>query len=36
VAEVAVVGVADQLKGQVAMAFVVPKDAASVDSDAAR
>jgi len=36
VAEVAVVGVADNLKGQVAMAFVVPKDAASVDSDAAR
>jgi propionyl-CoA synthetase len=36
VAEVAVVGVADKLKGQVAMAFVVPKDAASVDSDAAR
>src|SRR6185436_231610 len=28
VAEVAVVGVADALKGQVAMAFVVPKDAA--------
>lgn len=36
VAEVAVVGVADKLKGQVAMAFVVPKDAASVDGDAAR
>ena len=36
VAEVAVVGVADKLKGQVAMAFVVPKDAASVDSEAAR
>ncbi|HRI17114.1 MAG TPA: propionate--CoA ligase [Burkholderiaceae bacterium] len=34
VAEVAVVGVADQLKGQVAMAFVVPKDAAAV-ADAA-
>ncbi len=33
VAEVAVVGVADQLKGQVAMAFVVPKDS-SVISDA--
>ncbi len=30
VAEVAVVGVADALKGQVAMAFVVPKDAALV------
>ena len=30
VAEVAVVGVADMLKGQVAMAFVVPKDAAAV------
>ena len=27
VAEVAVVGVADQLKGQVAMAFVIPRDA---------
>jgi len=33
VAEVAVVGVADQLKGQVAMAFAVLKDA-SVVSDA--
>ena len=30
VAEVAVVGVADTLKGQVAMAFVVPRDAARV------
>lgn len=30
VAEVAVVGVADSLKGQVAMAFAVPRDAASV------
>ncbi len=30
VAEVAVVGVADQLKGQVAMAFVVTKDASQV------
>ena len=29
VAEVAVVGVADSLKGQVAMAFVVPKDPAT-------
>ncbi len=34
VAEVAVVGVADALKGQVAMAFVVPKNAAAV-ADAA-
>ena len=32
VAEVAVVGVADQLKGQVAMAFAVLKDAAAADS----
>jgi propionyl-CoA synthetase len=31
VAEVAVVGVADQLKGQVAMAFVVLKDASAVN-----
>ena len=31
VAEVAVVGVADVLKGQVAMAFVVPKDATGLD-----
>ncbi len=36
VAEVAVVGVADQLKGQVAMAFVVPKDASELTDDAAR
>ena len=38
VAEVAVVGVADALKGQVAMAFVVLKDAskAATDADAAR
>ncbi|MDD0809835.1 propionate--CoA ligase [Curvibacter sp. RS43] len=36
VAEVAVVGVADKLKGQVAMAFVVPKDASSADSPEAR
>lgn len=36
VAEVAVVGVADALKGQVAMAFVVPKDAAGLDDPAAR
>ncbi len=34
VAEVAVVGVADQLKGQVAMAFVVLKDASRVASPA--
>jgi len=36
VAEVAVVGVADQLKGQVAMAFVVAKDTSSLTDDAAR
>ena len=36
VAEVAVVGVADALKGQVAMAFVVPKDASSLADDTAR
>jgi propionyl-CoA synthetase len=36
VAEVAVVGVADQLKGQVAMAFAVAKDASGLDSQAAR
>jgi propionyl-CoA synthetase len=36
VAEVAVVGVADQLKGQVAMAFVVAKDASSLTDAAAR
>jgi propionyl-CoA synthetase len=36
VAEVAVVGVADQLKGQVAMAFVVPRDSAAVADDKAR
>ncbi|HQS42511.1 MAG TPA: propionyl-CoA synthetase, partial [Polaromonas sp.] len=36
VAEVAVVGVADSLKGQVAMAFVVPKDSGVLtDSSAA-
>ena len=35
VAEVAVVGVADQLKGQVAMAFAVPKDAGVLDSEQA-
>ncbi len=36
VAEVAVVGVADQLKGQVAMAFAIPKDATGLDEPAAR
>ena len=36
VAEVAVVGVADQLKGQVAMAFVVAKDASALGDEAAR
>jgi propionyl-CoA synthetase len=36
VAEVAVVGVADALKGQVAMAFVVPKDASALTDDAAK
>ncbi len=36
VAEVAVVGVADQLKGQVAMAFAVVKDASGLSDDAAR
>ncbi|CAN7509644.1 propionate--CoA ligase [Variovorax sp. LjRoot84] len=35
VAEVAVVGVADALKGQVAMAFVVPKDGAALGDDQA-
>jgi propionyl-CoA synthetase len=35
VAEVAVVGVADALKGQVAMAFVVPKDAAAASDEKA-
>jgi propionyl-CoA synthetase len=35
VAEVAVVGVADAVKGQVAMAFVVPRDAAAVADAAA-
>jgi propionyl-CoA synthetase len=34
IAEVAVVGVADQLKGQVAMAFAVVKDPAKIASDA--
>ena len=36
IAEVAVVGVADGLKGQVAMAFAVPRDAAVLADDAAR
>jgi propionyl-CoA synthetase len=36
VAEVAVVGVADNLKGQVAMAFAVAKDASALDSANAR
>jgi propionyl-CoA synthetase len=36
VAEVAVVGVADKLKGQVAMAFVVLRDASRVDAAGAR
>ncbi|MBS0291818.1 MAG: propionate--CoA ligase [Proteobacteria bacterium] len=36
IAEVAVVGVADQLKGQVAMAFAVPRDASGLVDAAAR
>jgi propionyl-CoA synthetase len=36
VSEVAVVGVADNLKGQVAMAFAIVKDANSLPDDAAR
>ncbi|MDO8450073.1 MAG: propionate--CoA ligase [Rhodoferax sp.] len=36
ISEVAVVGVADQLKGQVAMAFAVVKDASLLGDDAAR
>jgi propionyl-CoA synthetase len=36
IAEVAVVGIADQLKGQVAMAFAVVKDASLLTDDAAR
>jgi propionyl-CoA synthetase len=36
VAEVAVVGVADPLKGQVAMAFVVPRDAGGLEDAGAR
>ena len=36
VAEVAVVGVADALKGQVAMAFAVPRDASALADDQAK
>ncbi|MCO5104080.1 MAG: propionate--CoA ligase [Burkholderiaceae bacterium] len=36
IAEVAVVGVADNLKGQVAMAFAVPRDATGLEDAAAR
>jgi len=36
IAEVAVVGIADTLKGQVALAFAVPRDAGAVVEDAAR
>jgi propionyl-CoA synthetase len=36
IAEVAVVGVADALKGQVAMAFAVPRDAAAIADTAGR
>ena len=36
IAEVAVVGVADQLKGQVAMAFAIAKDASGLNDAAAR
>lgn len=36
IAEVAVVGVADALKGQVAMAFAVPRDASALTDEAAR
>ena len=36
VAEVAVVGVADPLKGQVAMAFAVPRDTAGLSDEKAR
>lgn len=36
VAEVAVVGVADPLKGQVAMAFVVPRDASALTEENAK
>lgn len=36
IAEVAVVGVADALKGQVAMAFAVPRDASALADEASR
>jgi propionyl-CoA synthetase len=36
VAEVAVVGVADQLKGQVAMAFAIAKDTSALGDEAGR
>ncbi len=36
VSEVAVVGMEDKLKGQVAMAFVIVKDAAAIDTDDGR
>jgi propionyl-CoA synthetase len=36
IAEVAVVGVADPLKGQVAMAFAVPRDASKIEDTAGR
>ncbi|MEY4506792.1 MAG: Acetyl-coenzyme synthetase [Pseudomonadota bacterium] len=36
IAEVAVVGVADQLKGQVAMAFAIAKDTSALGDDAGR
>ncbi|MBY0453851.1 MAG: propionate--CoA ligase [Burkholderiaceae bacterium] len=36
IAEVAVVGVADALKGQVALAFAVPRDASCMSDDASR
>jgi propionyl-CoA synthetase len=36
IAEVAVVGIADALKGQVAIAFAVPRDASGLVDDAAR
>jgi len=36
VSEVAVVGVADQLKGQVAMGFVIPRDTSGLQTDASK
>jgi propionyl-CoA synthetase len=36
VSEVAVVGVADQLKGQVAMGFVIPRDTSELQTDASK